>query len=124
MKLSTIELNRNADYMTASIMSCRIHDGDAGDDDGTQNRIGTLTQNLAVANWSNAANGDVQYNADVPFGVLDASSQQTPSHYSLWRGNDFVGRGCFVGYCECDCWRNLQNKYWHHRHKRLYLICN
>ena len=93
MKLSTIELNRNADYMTASIMSCRIHDGDAGDDDGTQNRIGTLTQNLAVANWSNAANGDVEYNADVPFGVLDASSQQTPSHYSLWRGNDLVGTG-------------------------------
>ena len=93
MKLSTIELNRNANYMTASLMSCRIHDGDPGDDDGTQNRIGALTKNLVVANWSDAVNGDVEYNAVVSFGVLDASSQQTPSHYSLWRGNALVGTG-------------------------------
>ena len=123
MQLSDSELNRIADYIVASAMTCRIHTADPGTS-GTTARIGSLSQNLAAANWSNGSGGDVQYNADVSFGVVDAAAAKAVTHYSLWRGNDFVGRGGFVGYCKCDCWRNLQNKYWHHRHKRLDLICN
>ena len=91
MLLSDAELNRCADYIVALALTCRIHTGDPGGA-GIDDRIGTLSKNLAAASWSDAANGDVQYNADVPFGVLDADANQTPSHCSVWRGNAFVGR--------------------------------
>ena len=92
MQLSDTELNRIADYIVASAMTCRIHTADPGTS-GTTARIGSLSQNLAAATWSNGSGGDVQYNADVSFGVVDAAAAQAVTHYSLWRGNDFVGRG-------------------------------
>ena len=39
------------------------------------------------------ASGDVQYNDDVDFGVLDAGNQQVVTHWSVFRGTDPVAFG-------------------------------
>ena len=93
--LSTTELNRASDYSVASAMTCRIHTADPGVN-GTTSRIGALSEDLAVADWSAASAGDVQYDADLDFGVLHASNNITVSHYSLWRGASFVARGALA----------------------------
>ena len=89
MPLSTVELNRLADSIVASDLTCRLHTADPGAN-GTANRQGTLVQTLADETWSDAAAGDVQYNADVNFGVVDASNARTITHLSFWRGSTFV----------------------------------
>ena len=92
MPLSNTEINRLADNIVASALTCRAHSGDPGAN-GTNNRIGTASAALAAANWSNAVNGDVTYNAAANFGVLDAGSAQTVSYYVIFRGTAYVSDG-------------------------------
>ena len=92
MPLSALELNRVADYVVANELTCYVSTATSGAD-GTENRIGTASSTLAVADWSDAASGDVTYNADTDFGVLTVDNDQTVRFYQLFRGNDFVWEG-------------------------------
>ena len=94
MAASNLELNRTANYMTASDMECRLHTADPGGA-GVNNRIGTLEATLANANWSDANGGMCQYDATVSFGVIDSNNEQTIAWYSLWRGTEFSYSSAF-----------------------------
>ena len=54
MPVSTAELNRIANDVTASAMTARAHSGNPGAN-GTANRIGTASANLASGSWSAGA---------------------------------------------------------------------
>ena len=70
MPLSTTELNRIANEISASAMTCYAHTGAPGTA-GTANRVtGVSAVALPAGDWSAASAGDVQYDADVEFGVL------------------------------------------------------
>ena len=89
MALSTNELNRIADAIVASDLTCRIHSASPGAN-GTSNRVGTLTQTLSAGNWTDAAAGGVTYKNDVNFGVVDATTGRTITHLSIWRGSTYI----------------------------------
>ena len=91
MPLSTGELNRVADDITASAMEVRVHTGDPGAN-GTANRVGTASASLAAATWSPASSGSSTYNAAAALGVLDTTNNQTVTWYSIFRSTTFVGR--------------------------------
>ena len=96
MPLSTLELNRLADDIVSSALRCNIHSGAPGvdgDDDRITPTTGNAYRDLAAASWSDAAAGDVQYEADVEFGVLHASNSVTVTHWSIFRGTAFVASG-------------------------------
>ena len=93
MPLFATELNRVADDMSASAMVAYAHTAaptDADDDNGRINATGIA---MAATNWSAASAGDVTYNADVDFGVLDASNQRVVTHWSVYRGTAPVAFG-------------------------------
>ena len=89
MPLSSNELDRLSDSIVASALTCRVHTASPGAN-GVANRLGSLVQSLPAATWSSASNGDVQYNADINFGVVDSSQARTITHISLWRSTTFV----------------------------------
>ena len=62
MALSTLELNRIADDIVAAELNFYVHTGSPGAD-GTANRARETATTLAATNWSDAADGDVAYNA-------------------------------------------------------------
>ena len=90
MPLSGTELNRVANDITSSAMTSRVHSANPGTN-GTTARIGTAEADLAAADWSAGSGGDSDYDADAEYGVLDSGAERTVSHYSIWRGNAFVG---------------------------------
>ena len=85
MKLSTLELNRLADNIVAQGLTCYLHTGDPGAN-GTANRIAGVSAQLSAASWSNAADGDVTYNADIEFAQLHATRTITPTALTIFRG--------------------------------------
>ena len=89
MELSALELNRLADSIVAADLTMYVHTGNPGDN-GTSNRVAGVSATLAAANWSNAASGDVAYNADINIRQLHASNQITPTFLTLFRGGAFV----------------------------------
>ena len=90
MPLSPTELNRVADEIVVSDLTLYANVGAPGAN-GTANRItGAPTVTLAASSWSNASAGDVTYNANADFGVLDGTNNQTVSHYSVFRTTAFV----------------------------------
>ena len=89
---SDAELNVGVNAITAVAMTCRLHDGIPGNN-GTANRIGSLTQNMAASSWSAASGGDSSYDAAVNFGVVDSNSAQTVTHYSRWVGGAYRAWG-------------------------------
>ena len=93
MPLSNPELNRLADSISASDLTCYPHTGAPGAN-GTTNRVGT-GQTLAASSWSDASGGDITYEQAVNFGVLDATQSRTYTHFTLFRGNAFVAWGTF-----------------------------
>ena len=90
MPLSNTELNRVGNEYVDTDLTVRVHSAAPGAN-GTTARIGTAIATLDAADWSNAANGDVTYTADAALGALDTTNSQTVTHYSLFRGNAFVG---------------------------------
>ena len=96
MPLSNTELNRLADNIVANELRCYIHSGNPGSS-GTSNRItpstGDAYRTLAASDWSSASNGDVEYEEDVEYGVLDTSNNQTVQYWSIFRVNAFVASG-------------------------------
>ena len=95
MPLSTTELNRLANYITASDLILYAHTANPGTN-GTTGRLTTPTVALDDANWSVASNGDVDYEADAEFGVLDSSNQRVITYWSVWRSTAFVASGAMA----------------------------
>lgn len=96
MKLSTLELNRLADNIVAQGLTCYLHTGDPGAN-GTANRIAGVSAQLSAASWSNAADGDVTYNADIEFAQLHATRTITPTALTIFRGAAFVSEHSLGG---------------------------
>ena len=93
MPLFATELNRVADDISANAMVAYAHTAAPSDGDPDNARINSTGIAMAAANWSAAASGDVTYNDDVDFGVLDAANQQVVTHWSVFRGTDPVAFG-------------------------------
>ena len=89
MPLTSSELNNVTDTIVASAITCYPHTGGPGNN-GTNNRIGTVSLVLAASNWSNAGGGDVMYEVAINFGVLDADTDQTVTHLSFFRGGAYI----------------------------------
>ena len=83
-------LNKAADHITASTLGVRLHSGAPGNN-GTDNRIGSVSQDVAASGWSDADAGESSNKAAIDFGVLSNSSNNTVGAYSLWEGNTFRG---------------------------------
>lgn len=93
MPLYDAELNRVANEISASAMVAYAHSAAPTNADADNGRINSTGIAMTAGNWSAASGGDVQYDADVQFGVLDASNQQVVTHWSVFRGAAAVAFG-------------------------------
>ena len=83
--------NKMANAAVNADWTARAHVGNPGNN-GAANRIaGSPTPVLAVASWSEAAAGDVNYTVALPFGVLDSGVDRDVSWLSLYEGGNWVG---------------------------------
>ena len=81
--ISDSMLNDMADGGVSSNLTARAHSASPGNS-GTSSRIGTSTATLTASNWGNASGGDVTYNDDADFGVIDSGNNRTVTHISIW----------------------------------------
>ena len=89
--VSTFLLNKMTDAAVADAWTARAHTGDPGNN-GTSNRIAASSvAAVAAGNWANASAGDVTYDADLAFGVIDASNARTVSWLSFYEGGSWTG---------------------------------
>lgn len=96
MPLFSAELDRIANEVSASDMVAYAHTAAPTDADNDNGRINSTGIALDDANWSAASAGDVQYDADVDFGVLDSANERVVTHWSVFRGNAAVAYGALA----------------------------
>ena len=89
--VSTFLLNKMADAAVNAAWTARPHTGNPGNN-GASNRItAAATPAMAAANWSNASAGDVTYDSDLAFGVIDADTARTVNWLSFYEGGSWTG---------------------------------
>ena len=88
--MSDYTLNLAADHVTDRTIQLRAHSGSPGNN-GTANRIGAASVDVAAAGWGAAAAGSSDIDADAEFGVLDAGNANTVTAISKWAGANFLG---------------------------------
>ena len=88
--VSDSTLNEAADKIVDATVEVRLHSNSPGNA-GTNNRIGSVSADVAASGWTAASGGIAETSADTLFGVLDASNAQTVRAYSLWKGGAFKG---------------------------------
>ena len=93
MPLFARELDAIADRISMDGMVAYAHTAAPSDGDPDNARINSTGIAMAAGSWSAASGGDVQFDAVVDFGVLDASNQQVVTHWSIFRGTDAVAFG-------------------------------
>lgn len=96
MPLFAAELNRIANEVSNADMVAYAHTAAPTDADNDNGRVNSTGIAMDDANWSAASSGDVTYNADVDFGVLDASNQRVVTHWSIFRGTAAVAHGALA----------------------------
>ena len=98
MPIFNAELNRIANDISASDLTCYVHTAAPSDGSPTNGRVpGLSAQTLAASSWSAASDGDVAYNQDVAFGEVDSGNERILSHWSLYRGSAPVAFGTISG---------------------------
>ena len=96
--LASRELDELADYIVRETLNIRLHTGAPGNA-GTDNRVsagGGSFENgvdVAAAGWSNASSGDVSNVAAIDYGTASGGNPGTLTHWSAFRGNDYVASG-------------------------------
>ena len=91
--MSDAALNLAANEIVGGTVEIRLHSAAPGND-GTANRIGAIAKNVAESDWTAAANGGVESENDVEFGVLRSNASQTVEAWSGWLGGTvFLGWG-------------------------------
>lgn len=85
--ISNSLLNDMADAGVSSNLTARVHSASPGTS-GTASRIGTSTATLTASSWGNASGGDVTYNDDAGFGVIDSATNRTVTHISIWNSGN------------------------------------
>ena len=93
MPLLDTELNRIANDIVSADGEVYIHTGAPGAG-GTENRVAGVAAEMAgAADWSDAAAGDVQYDAVLLFGILSAADALTVLYWSYARGGSVRATG-------------------------------
>ena len=91
MTVAIYLLNKMANAAVADDFTARAHTGDPGNG-GAANRIaGAPTAALLAGEWSDASGGDVQYDNDLAFGVLDSGNARIVTWLSLYQGVNWAG---------------------------------
>lgn len=101
MTFSDWYLNLLQNHGVDRTITVRLHTGDPGAT-GTANAVPTTggtnysDVDVPAAGWSDAAQGDVSNAGAVDFGVAGSTPWGAIAWYSLWSGNNFIGRAQFV----------------------------
>ena len=99
MPLFTVELNRIADNIGANNLTIRLHTAAPSNTAPTNGRVtqgGGLYVSgatLSALSISNAADGDIDNDAAIPFGASSAAISNTITHWSAYRGSAPVAFG-------------------------------